>query len=313
MVVFDHMRPKLATTLTRLVAVATAAAVFAGVSPAFAGAADAPLDRENAIRRAKTWTTSKVRYSQTGYRDGYRRDCSGFISMAWSLPENLVTWRLPLVTKRVGKGDLQPGDILLNYTSAGGAKHAIIFERWANKERTAYIGLEQTGASGVDKAVRRKIPYPYWTNKGKYKPYRYVGMDGYWKRIPAKDRQPVRGYRGPIKSPEKLKAEAAAKAKAVAKKQAAEKAKALAAKKAAENAAKQAAELAAKPAAEKTAQQLASEAMAQAEPRKAAREAARALVSPHESRTATQRLDDAVIVAGTRTDALLVQVLGSLR
>lgn len=292
------MRPKLATTLTRLVAVATAAALFAGVAPALASAKEQPLDRKNVIRRAKTWTSTTVRYSQTGYRDGYRRDCSGFISMAWSLPENLVTWRIPLVAKRIGKSDLRPGDVLLNYTAKGGAKHAIIFESWANSKKTAYIGLEQTGASGVDKAVRRKIPYPYFNRQGQYKPWRYTGMDGYWKSIPQRDRQPVRGYAGPIKSPEKLKAEAKARAVAAAKKQAAEKA-------------------AAQKAAVAT-QKAAAEALKLSQARQAAKVAARAQVQPvtgspkKAPAESSGALNAAVVKAGLKGDAMIVKLLESL-
>ena len=94
----------------RLMATALALTMFLGVAPSPAFAGEKPLDRANAIERAKKWANSGVPYSQKGYKDGYRRDCSGLVSYAWDLPENLVTWNIPTVSKRIGKGSLKPGD-----------------------------------------------------------------------------------------------------------------------------------------------------------------------------------------------------------
>jgi len=224
------VRNTLASKINRLVAVAMVATLVAGLAPASALAKSKdPLDRKQVIKRAKSWTSKRVPYSQAGYRGGYRRDCSGFVSMAWDLPENLVTWRIPYVTKRIAKSQLKPGDVLLDYKS--GSKHVVMFEKWANKKKTRFFVLESTGQNGVDRAVRRVVPYPYRINKSYYKPYRYVGMDRYWKHIPRKLRQPVRGYDGPILSP--YQREQIAKQKAAEKREAAEK-KARIARKAAE-------------------------------------------------------------------------------
>lgn len=37
----------------------------------------------NVITNAKTWLNPPVPYSQTAYHNGYRTDCSGYVSMAW--------------------------------------------------------------------------------------------------------------------------------------------------------------------------------------------------------------------------------------
>jgi len=37
----------------------------------------------NVIANAKTWLNPPVPYSQTAYHNGYRTDCSGYVSMAW--------------------------------------------------------------------------------------------------------------------------------------------------------------------------------------------------------------------------------------
>jgi hypothetical protein len=159
------------------------------------------FDRAAVIERAKTWTSVGVPYSQLGYKDGYRRDCSGFLSMAWNLPENLTTWRVPLVAKEIKKSELLPGDVLLDATSGAGGRHVVIFEKWADSAKQKYWVLESTGQDGVERAIRRVVPYPYRVNKARYKPYRFVSMDGYWPRMPVGHLQPVEGYRGPVQTP----------------------------------------------------------------------------------------------------------------
>jgi hypothetical protein len=171
--------------------------LLAGIAPtaAFAKKQD-QIDRKEVIKRAKSWTSARVPYSQRGHKKGYRRDCSGFISMAWDIPANLVTWNIPLVAKRIKKSELQPGDVLLNKKGGRGGNHVVMFEKWANKRKTKVVILEQTGASGIDRAIRRVVPYPYKFDKRLYKPYRYVGMKGYYKEIRKRDRQTVKGYKG---------------------------------------------------------------------------------------------------------------------
>lgn len=189
------------------------------------------MQRPQAIARAQKWAKAGVKYSQTGYKTGYRRDCSGLVSYAWDLPENVTTWRIPLIAKRISKNSLERGDVLLNASEGGvGGRHVVIFERWANRKKTAYIGIEQTGANNVRKAVRRKLPYPYKFDKNRYKPYRYVGMKQYYKKMPRSQWQPVKGYDGRVVTPQaeaakKLAASRkAAEAKKIAKIEAARKA-----------------------------------------------------------------------------------------
>jgi hypothetical protein len=219
-------------------------ALIAGVAPAQAPAKEKPLDRKEAIARAKTWTRKGVKYNQSGHKNGYRRDCSGFVSMAWDLPENLTTWRIPLVAKRISKKNLRPGDVMLDKTSSGGGRHVVMFEKWANKKKTKYWALESTGQRGVDKAVRRVVPYPYRVNKSRYKPYRYVGMDGYYRAMPKKQRQSVKGYDGRVVTPAQKEAAKRAEAKKKAEEKRAAEKKQEAEKKAAEAAAAEAKALA---------------------------------------------------------------------
>lgn len=192
-------RRRTAEQSRRLVALAVVVGLALTAWLAAPKPAPGALDRDDVIERAQSWTEIGVPYSQLDYRHGYRTDCSGFVSMAWNLPENLTTWRIPLVAERIDKDELAPGDVLLDHTSDN--RHVVIFERWANASRTRYIGLECTGQQQVMGSLRRELPYPYRINAKHYKPWRYVSMDRYWEETPQSSWQPVDGYRGPIAAP----------------------------------------------------------------------------------------------------------------
>jgi hypothetical protein len=133
---------------------------------------------------AATWLYPPVPYNQQAWYNGYRTDCSGYVSMAWGLGASYVTWTLPQVSHRISKDELQAGDILLNID-----EHVLIFESWANSERTYYNAYEET----PPQAVYHVVEYPYWSGSGGvYLPYRlngyipdtddnsYYGDDGYY-------------------------------------------------------------------------------------------------------------------------------------
>ncbi|MBE0476376.1 MAG: hypothetical protein IBX62_04665 [Coriobacteriia bacterium] len=166
--------------IRRALVTALALTLAGGASaPATAAALPGPTDREREVvlERAKRWTKHGVPYSQARYHEGYRTDCSGFVSMAWGLDESLTTRSLPEVSRRIDKDMLKPGDIMLN-GSGDSLRHAVIFGGWADQDKTTYVALEQTGQSGVDRAVKRVVPYPYRFQGEKYKPYRLDGPLG---------------------------------------------------------------------------------------------------------------------------------------
>ncbi|MEV7026548.1 peptidoglycan-binding protein [Kitasatospora sp. NPDC093558] len=134
-----------------------------------------PVTRAQIIQRAQSWVDQQVPYSMGRYwSDGYRQDCSGFVSMAWGLGTSQTTWTLPGFAERIGKADLQPGDVLIYNNSANpqAGSHATIFGGWTDSTRTRYLAYEQT-APGTTK---RSTPYAYWNNSGAYVPYRYAGL-----------------------------------------------------------------------------------------------------------------------------------------
>ncbi|MFD7711274.1 peptidoglycan-binding protein [Streptomyces sp. NPDC059786] len=139
-------------------------------------AARAPLiTRAEIIKRATTWVEAKVPYSMTKYwKDGYRQDCSGFVSMAWHLDANEWTGSLQKFGTRIGKDQLQNGDILLfhNPDDPNKGSHVTIFGGWTDETRTYYVAYEQT----PPETRRKATPYAYWSNSERYVAYRYKGL-----------------------------------------------------------------------------------------------------------------------------------------
>lgn len=137
-----------------------------------------PGERKDIIDRALERVNHHIGYSQSATTNGYRDDCSGFVSAAWGLePPGLNTYGLMgnNTAHEITKNDLQPGDALI----AG--DHTVLFGGWADKEHTKYIALEDNGSQGT---VSHIIPYPYYSgdaahesSMGKpYVPYRRNGL-----------------------------------------------------------------------------------------------------------------------------------------
>ncbi|MGW7264738.1 peptidoglycan-binding protein [Streptomyces sp. NPDC054842] len=142
--------------------------------PATLAAAPATT-RAEIINRAKKWVAAEVPYSMTAFwSDGYRQDCSGFVSMAWGLDGNEWTGSLPAYGVRTSKDQLEPGDILLfhNPSNPQNGSHVVIFGGWADYTRTSYIAYEQTRPH----TRKQSTPYAYWNNSARYVAYRPKGV-----------------------------------------------------------------------------------------------------------------------------------------
>ncbi|WP_244375865.1 peptidoglycan-binding protein [Streptomyces ficellus] len=133
--------------------------------------------RAEIINRAKRWVAAKVPYSMEKYwTDGYRQDCSGFVSMAWDLTGNEWTGSLARFGTRLDRSDLEPGDILLFHNPAdpNRGSHVTIFGGWTDYTRTSYTAYEQAKPH----ARRQATPMAYWNNSSRYVAYRYKGLSG---------------------------------------------------------------------------------------------------------------------------------------
>ena len=111
--------------------------VAAALVPATAHAASArggPISRAEVIWRAQQWVDRQPGpYDQGGYSPGpdgdyhYRRDCSGYVAMAWHLDANPWTGSLPGFSREIPRADLRPGDILNSHWH-----HVILFHQWTD-------------------------------------------------------------------------------------------------------------------------------------------------------------------------------------
>lgn len=151
----------------------TLVAVLLGVPDVFA------LSRETILARGKRWVDLKVPYSNTLRFEGYRQDCSGFLSMAWMLTyadgsaKALDTAGLddPGLVTPIAKENLQPGDMILRPKDQPGAAygHAVLFVGWADPQKTSYLAYHESSSAGG--AVLAQIKYPFWNETG-FAPYR---------------------------------------------------------------------------------------------------------------------------------------------
>ncbi|MFF3122421.1 peptidoglycan-binding protein [Streptomyces sp. NPDC057908] len=143
--------------------------------PSSTGTTLRKTSRAAIINRAKKWVSAQVPYSMSKYwSDGYRQDCSGYVSMAWNLPGNEWTGSLAKYGKKIAREKLQPGDILLFHNPANPAKgsHVTIFGGWTDYTHTHYTAYEQTKPH----TRKQTTPMAYWTNSGKYVPYSYKAL-----------------------------------------------------------------------------------------------------------------------------------------
>jgi len=137
-------------------------------------------ERSRVIARAKTWhphTDQRIRYSQTSYHQGYRTDCSGFVAMTLGLPKpgpNTVGLTSSRLTERIKMSELKKGDLVMDAQGTNTTRHVVLFEKWANSERTSYWAYEQRGRYGTDYRTR-----DYGLSSGsEYKAYRPVKLSG---------------------------------------------------------------------------------------------------------------------------------------
>ncbi|MFF8843117.1 peptidoglycan-binding protein [Streptomyces sp. NPDC015127] len=131
--------------------------------------------RAEIINRAKKWVGAKVPYSMSKYwTDGYRQDCSGYVSMAWNLANNEWTGSLAKFGDRISRDDLQPGDILLFHNPADPTtgSHVTIFGGWTDYTHSYYVAYEQTKPHTRKQAT----PMAYWNHSASYVAYRYKGV-----------------------------------------------------------------------------------------------------------------------------------------
>ena len=134
------------------------------------------ITRAQIITRAEQWLTEKVPYSQVEWwsdADGtYRQDCSGYVSMAWALDQNIDFWtgNLNTVSHTINPADLLPGDTLMS------VEHTIIFAGWTNAQHTDFDFFEEAHPGTIARFVV-DAPLTAYTDNG-FNAFRYDGVVG---------------------------------------------------------------------------------------------------------------------------------------
>jgi hypothetical protein len=130
-----------------------------------------PITRSEVMARAKTWIEEVVPYDMhSNHSSGWRKDCSGFVSMAWNLSKpGLSTVTLPNISHPITKDELLPGDILLDGGpgTEGSNGHVRIFGGWLDGAHSRYWVYEQTPPHTVYRE------YIWAGTVAEFPPYRY--------------------------------------------------------------------------------------------------------------------------------------------
>lgn len=67
------------------------------------------------ISRGQDWVDKHVPYNGSGTHDGYRTDCSGFVSMCWELAKpGLDTRTFHSASHNITKNELLGGDAIIH-------------------------------------------------------------------------------------------------------------------------------------------------------------------------------------------------------
>lgn len=126
------------------------------------------ISRDEIINRAQDWVNRKIPYSQTATTDGYRQDCSGYVSMAWKSSTaggGHTTYNMQVcficctqssncfftllfvidqeICTKISKSELKAGDAILNPNS-----HVLLFHYWIDSD--AFMEYAEHGTVSSD-------------------------------------------------------------------------------------------------------------------------------------------------------------------
>lgn len=96
------------------------------------------ITRTEVLSRAHHWIKKRVYYSQSSSYQGYRRDCSGFVSMAWKLKSSYTSSSIVSTARRIKWSRLKPGDAVRR------SGHVEIFAGWRDRRHRRYYALEES-------------------------------------------------------------------------------------------------------------------------------------------------------------------------
>lgn len=143
------------------------------------------ISRAEVLRRAMLWPAGTVPYEQGEiWDDGYRQDCSGYVSMCWAIPpaenhgwggQSTVSLVSAGYMTEIGVNDLQPGDAIgiCGPSTGGDFGHVVLFRGWLNNDPSDdryYCSEQMGGRAGPYHSVRR---YPYDGMGGNWRAWRF--------------------------------------------------------------------------------------------------------------------------------------------
>jgi hypothetical protein len=124
------------------------------------------ITRDQIMQRAQVWVDEKVPYSQTATTNGYRQDCSGYVSYCWASSTSgggHVTSNMQEICTKISKNDLKKGDAILKPS-----QHVLLFGGWIDSDAFYEYAEHQSG----DVCRKSTGYYSYFSSNG-YFPCRY--------------------------------------------------------------------------------------------------------------------------------------------
>ena len=125
-----------------------------------------PITRDQIMQRAQVWVDEKVPYSQSATTNGYRQDCSGYVSYAWASSTSgggHWTGNMQEICSKISKADMKKGDAILKPES-----HVLLFGGWIDSDAFYEYAEHQPG----DVCRKSTGSYNYFATNG-YFPCRY--------------------------------------------------------------------------------------------------------------------------------------------
>ena len=139
-----------------------------------------PTARQWIVWRAQTWVTDHVAYNQSSTHDGYRQDCSGYVSFAWQIKKpGTSPSGISAYAHTISFDSLQPGDALNNASA-----HTMLFVKWVDKSKGTFIADDEENPSSgtrqrtltLNKSTGVITQNIYYSYPGKYVAMRLNGL-----------------------------------------------------------------------------------------------------------------------------------------
>jgi len=124
------------------------------------------ITRDQIMQRAQVWVDQKVPYSQSATTDGYRQDCSGYVSYCWASSTSgggHWTGNMQEICTKINKSDMKKGDAILKPS-----QHVLLFGGWIDSDAFYEYAEHQPG----DVCRKSTGSYKYFADNG-YFPCRY--------------------------------------------------------------------------------------------------------------------------------------------